>query len=202
MEEAFVKKLKQCCVRYDFSDLLADIKSKEIKRACLNELIEQLNMPKTGCLTEPVYPELIVMVSANIFRKLPTPSEKKINEIDQEEDEPNFDPSWPHLQLIYEVFLKFLESPDFQTNIAKKYIDQKFVANVSKKKNLYKSITLSIFKIVGPMFLQRKTNQNFYLKSYSNYSTAKTRASVTYSKPFCTAFTASSWDCARTYENR
>lgn len=37
------------------------------------------------------------------------------------------------LQLVYEFFLRFLESPDFQPNIAKKYIDQKFVMQVSKQ---------------------------------------------------------------------
>ena len=35
------------------------------------------------------------------------------------------------LQLVYEFFLRFLESPDFQPNVAKKYIDQKFVMSVS-----------------------------------------------------------------------
>jgi serine/threonine-protein phosphatase 2A regulatory subunit B' len=130
MEETLIKKLRQCTVKYDFSDPVADLKNKELKRTALNELIEQLNAPK-GCLTEATYPELITMISTNIFRKLPTPSEKKINEIDQEEDEPNFDPSWPHLQLVYEVFLKVLESSEFQTNIAKKFIDQRFVANVT-----------------------------------------------------------------------
>lgn len=35
------------------------------------------------------------------------------------------------LQLVYEFFLRFLESPDFQPNIAKKYIDQKFVMQVN-----------------------------------------------------------------------
>lgn len=34
-------------------------------------------------------------------------------------------------QLVYEFFLRFLESPDFQPNVAKKYIDQKFVMQVS-----------------------------------------------------------------------
>lgn len=34
-------------------------------------------------------------------------------------------------QLVYEFFLRFLESPDFQPNIAKKYIDQRFVMQVS-----------------------------------------------------------------------
>ena len=33
-------------------------------------------------------------------------------------------------QLVYEFFLRFLESPDFQPNIAKKYIDQKYVMQV------------------------------------------------------------------------
>lgn len=36
-------------------------------------------------------------------------------------------------QLVYEFFLRFLESPDFQPNIAKKYIDQKFVLQVRLK---------------------------------------------------------------------
>lgn len=38
-------------------------------------------------------------------------------------------------QLVYEFFLRFLESPDFQPNIAKKYIDQKFVLQVRMEFN-------------------------------------------------------------------
>ena len=33
-------------------------------------------------------------------------------------------------QLIYEFFLRFLESPDFQPSLAKKYIDFKFILEV------------------------------------------------------------------------
>jgi Protein phosphatase 2A regulatory B subunit (B56 family) len=32
--------------------------------------------------------------------------------------------------MVYEVFLRFLESPEFQPNVVKKYIDQKFVLSV------------------------------------------------------------------------
>lgn len=35
------------------------------------------------------------------------------------------------LQLVYEFFLRFLESPDFQPSMAKRYVDQKFVLQVS-----------------------------------------------------------------------
>lgn len=34
------------------------------------------------------------------------------------------------LQLVYEFFIRFLESQEFQPSIAKKYIDQKFVLQV------------------------------------------------------------------------
>ena len=69
-------------------------------------------------------------VACNLFRTLP-PSENP--EFDPEEDEATLEAAWPHLQLIYEFLLRFLESPEFQANMAKKYIDQKFVMEVSAK---------------------------------------------------------------------
>lgn len=49
---------------------------------------------------------------------------------DPEEDEPVLELAWPHLQIVYEFFLRFVESPDFNTNLAKRYIDQPFVLNL------------------------------------------------------------------------
>lgn len=66
-------------------------------------------------------------ISLNLFRTLP-PSENP--DFDPEEDDPTLEASWPHLQLVYEVFLRFLESQDFQATIGKKVIDQKFVLQV------------------------------------------------------------------------
>lgn len=98
--------------------------------------------------------------AVNMFRTLPPSSNPTGAEFDPEEDEPTLEAAWPHLQvrprtgaplnhweligllikvssplllfpqLVYEFFLRFLESPDFQPNIAKKYIDQKFVMQV------------------------------------------------------------------------
>uniref|UniRef100_H2Q8F8 Serine/threonine-protein phosphatase 2A 56 kDa regulatory subunit n=2 Tax=Homininae TaxID=207598 RepID=H2Q8F8_PANTR len=121
--ELFLKKLQQCCVIFDFMDTLSDLKMKEYKRSTLNELVDYITISR-GCLTEQTYPEVVRMVSCNIFRTLP-PSDS--NEFDPEEDEPTLEASWPHLQLVYEFFIRFLESQEFQPSIAKKYIDQKFV---------------------------------------------------------------------------
>jgi len=41
------------------------------------------------------------------------------------------------MQLVYEVLLRFLDLPDFQPNIAKKYIHQRFIVQVvSRELNL------------------------------------------------------------------
>jgi len=46
---------------------------------------------------------------------------------DPEEDEPVLEVAWPHIQVVYEFFLRFIESQDFNTNYAKQYIDHGFV---------------------------------------------------------------------------
>ncbi|WAR20181.1 2A5D-like protein [Mya arenaria] len=113
-EELFIQKLRQCCVLFDFmQDPLSDLKWKEVKRAALNEMVEFVTQNRG--------------FSTNLFRTLPPSSNPSGAEFDPEEDEPTLEAAWPHLQLVYEFFLRFLESPDFQPNTAKRYIDQKFV---------------------------------------------------------------------------
>lgn len=65
-EELFIRKLRQCCVSFDFMDPVADMKGKEIKRAALNDLSTYITHGR-GVLTEAVYPEIIRMVSRILF---------------------------------------------------------------------------------------------------------------------------------------
>lgn len=76
-------------------------------------------------------PLLPLQFATNAFRALPPSTNPSGAEFDPEEDEPTLESSWPHLQIVYEFFLRFLESPDFQPSIAKKHIDQRFVVQVS-----------------------------------------------------------------------
>jgi serine/threonine-protein phosphatase 2A regulatory subunit B' len=46
-------------------DPVSDLKSKEVKRACLNELVDYITATR-GVLTEPCYPEIVRMVK-NMF---------------------------------------------------------------------------------------------------------------------------------------
>lgn len=125
--QLLLEKLRQCCVLFDFMhDPLSDLKYKEVKRAALNELVEFVSQNR-GVLSEEVYPEISHMFSVNVFRSLPPSSNPNGAEFDPEEDEPALEAAWPHLQMVYELFLRFVESPALNVNIAKNYIDQAFV---------------------------------------------------------------------------
>ena len=64
-EELFIRKLRQCCLGFDFLDPVADLKGKEIKRASLTELVDYITAGR-GVLTEPVYSEIIRMVRLQV----------------------------------------------------------------------------------------------------------------------------------------
>ncbi|XP_053983802.1 serine/threonine-protein phosphatase 2A 56 kDa regulatory subunit gamma isoform-like isoform X3 [Hylaeus volcanicus] len=126
-EELFIQKLRQCCVLFDFeSDPLSDLKWKEVKRTALHEMVEYVTKNK-NVITEAIYPEAVNMFAVNLFRTLPPSSNPNGAEFDPEEDEPTLEAAWPHLQLVYEFFLRLLESPDLQPIVARHYLDQKFV---------------------------------------------------------------------------
>ncbi|CAI2354679.1 unnamed protein product [Caenorhabditis sp. 36 PRJEB53466] len=127
-ETLFIQKLRQCCVVFDFAnDALSDLKFKEVKRAALNELVDYVSGPGKATLSDAVYPEAINMFATNLFRPLSPPSNPVGAEFDPDEDEPTLEAAWPHLQLVYEFFLRFLECQDFQSQTAKRYIDQNFI---------------------------------------------------------------------------
>ncbi|KAL7987350.1 hypothetical protein Chor_006269 [Crotalus horridus] len=165
----FCQKLQQCCVLFDFMDSVSDLRSKEIKRATLNELVEYVSTNR-GVITESAYSEIVKMISSNIFRTLP-PSENP--DFDPEEDEPTLEASWPHIQLVYEFLLRFLESPDFQPSIAKRHIDQKFVQQLlelfdsedPRERDFLKTVLHRIYgKFLGLRAFIRKQINNIFLR--------------------------------------
>lgn len=125
-QELFMQKIDQCNVIFDFNDASGDMKSKEIKRLALHELLDYVANNRQ-VITEPMYPRVVEMFAKNLFRPLPPPMNPSGEAFDPEEDEPVLEVAWPHIQVVYEFFLRFIESQDFNTNIAKAYIDHSFV---------------------------------------------------------------------------
>uniref|UniRef100_A0A4W5NU48 Serine/threonine protein phosphatase 2A regulatory subunit n=1 Tax=Hucho hucho TaxID=62062 RepID=A0A4W5NU48_9TELE len=134
-QELFTQKLQQCCMLFDFMDSVTDLKSKEIKRATLNELVDYVSTNR-GVLVETAYPEISNM-------------------------------------LVYEFLLRFLENPDFQPSIAKRYIDQKFVLQLlelfdsedPRERDFLKTVLHRIYgKFLGLRAFIRKQINNIFLR--------------------------------------
>ena len=128
-QELFMQKIDQCNIIFDFNDQTGDMKSKEIKRLALHELLDYVANNRS-VITEPMYPRVVDMFSKNLFRPVPPPVNPQGEAFDPEEDEPVLEVAWPHIQVVYEFFLRFIESQDFNTNIAKAHIDHQFVLQV------------------------------------------------------------------------
>ena len=125
-EQLVVKKLQQCCTLFDFG--VSENRGRDVKTATLRELVEHV---KEGehVLTESIYPNVVALVASNCFRSLPRPSERpEVVEVD--EDEPAEDIQWPHLELVYQLFIDVLQSKHFDKCLAKKHISEEFLRNL------------------------------------------------------------------------
>ncbi|CCF57782.1 hypothetical protein KAFR_0D01360 [Kazachstania africana CBS 2517] len=122
----FMAKVDQCNIMFDFNDPSFDIQGKEIKRFALQELIEFI-ITNRFTYTNEMYLHMVNMFKINLFRPIPPPVNPVGDIYDPDEDEPVNELAWPHMQLVYELFLRFVESPDFNHQIAKQYIDQNFI---------------------------------------------------------------------------
>ncbi|ESQ35473.1 hypothetical protein EUTSA_v10007450mg [Eutrema salsugineum] len=172
-QNLFLKKLNLCCVVFDFSDPTKNVKEKEIKRQTLLELVDYV-ASANGKFSETVIQEAIRMVSVNIFRTLnPQPRENKvIDALDLEEEEPSMDPAWPHLQLVYELLLRLIASPETDTKLAKKYIDQSFVTRLldlfdsedPRERDCLKTVLHRVYGkfMVHRPFIRKSINNVFY----------------------------------------
>ncbi|RDX94646.1 Serine/threonine protein phosphatase 2A 57 kDa regulatory subunit B' beta isoform, partial [Mucuna pruriens] len=164
-----LRKIQVCCFSCDFSNIFESIHEKEIKRQTLEDLVEII---QSGSFEfSEVQEELIIMVSLNIFRCLPPPSLGTEN-VDPEDDDRYLDPSWPHLQLIYEILLRYVVSPETDIKTAKRYIDHVFVLKLidlfdsedQREREYLKTILHRIYGkfMVHRPFIRKAINNVFY----------------------------------------
>jgi serine/threonine-protein phosphatase 2A regulatory subunit B' len=123
--DLFRKKMQTCSQVFDFH-VESQQKEKEAKRQTLLEIVEYVNNTR-NCFNESLMQDVVSMVGANIFRALPTKDRSVMSIYDPEDEEPTLERAWPHLQIVYEFFLRFVVSNDVDPKIAKRFVDQNFV---------------------------------------------------------------------------
>ncbi|KAJ2761760.1 serine/threonine-protein phosphatase 2A 56 kDa regulatory subunit delta isoform, partial [Coemansia nantahalensis] len=113
------------------------------------------------------------MVSANLFRTIPPQINAFGDPFDPEEDEPREEPAWPHLCLVYHIFLRFLESGDFNNSAARPYIDQSFTTQLLelfdcedvRERESLKTVLHRIYgKMLGMRSFIRRSINNIFLQ--------------------------------------
>jgi serine/threonine-protein phosphatase 2A regulatory subunit B' len=175
-QNVFIKKLHLCSFCFDFSDSTKHVREKEMKRQTLLELVDYVNTG-SGKFTEAVFPDVVHMLACNLFRALP-PSLHELSgssspeNFDPEEDEPQLEPAWEHLQIVYEFLLRFVVSNDTEAKQAKKYIDHYFVSKLlelfdsedPRERDYLKTIVHRIYGkfMVHRPFIRKAINNIFF----------------------------------------
>lgn len=169
-----VHKLRLCQVMFDWSEEAApkDHRAKEVKRQQLLELVDYIGKNK-NIFTEPVLVEIIKMVATNLFRALPP---RQTNHGETDEEDPVFEPSWPHLQIVYEFFLRFIVSSDVDVRTLKKHITGSFVLRIldlfdsedHRERDYLKTILHRIYAKFMSLraFIRKAINNSFWIFIY------------------------------------
>lgn len=171
----FIDKLRLCSVQCTWHDD-TDERVREAKRAILLELVDYIGKNK-NIYTPEVLQEIVKMVSANLFRALP-PSASVGQAISGEsaEEEPVLEPSWSHLQIVYEFFLRFIVSQDVDIRMLKKYINGYFLLRLlelfdsedTRERDYLKTILHRIYAKFMTLraFIRKAINNVFYTFIY------------------------------------
>ena len=119
------------------------VEFKDKKRETLIELIDILDDSEAydTLLNESILKESMAMIAKNVYRTFSNKSKctaisnlnlgnKKQQQVDPDEDEPHLEEAWPHLQLVYELFLKFMMSPQIPSKVMADNISKEFIVQM------------------------------------------------------------------------
>ncbi|AFZ80535.1 protein phosphatase 2A, regulatory subunit, putative [Theileria equi strain WA] len=169
--ELFQRKLIACQTIVDFDMRKQTQRAIELKRQILLEIVEYISTTRS-CINERILQDVIDMVAANVFRSLPQNIKKFNMFYDSEDDEPALEKSWPHLQIVYDIFLRVIVSTDITSKMAKNVIDRTFVLRLlstlnsedQRERDYLKTILHRIYGKIVPL-------RNFIRKAIDNVFT-------------------------------
>ncbi|XP_075521832.1 serine/threonine protein phosphatase 2A 59 kDa regulatory subunit B' zeta isoform-like [Primulina tabacum] len=173
-ENILITKLRMCSIVFDFTDPTTHVNEKDVKRRMLLELVDYISSVNSK-FSEVSMQEMTKMVSTNLFRALPLfDHDVKLpgGVYDPEEEEPKLDPSWGHLQVVYEFLLRFVVSSQTDAKLAKRYIDHSFVLRLldlfdsedQREREYLKTIIHRVYGkfMVHRPFIRKSINNIFY----------------------------------------
>lgn len=125
-QSLFISKLNLCSEVFDFSNQDKNTVEQDLKRQILIELVDFVSSGSAK-FTEPVTAAMCKMCATNLFRVFPPKCRSNGNGGETEDEEPMFDPAWCHLQIVYDLLLRFISYSSLDVKVAKKYVDHCFI---------------------------------------------------------------------------
>lgn len=117
-----LQKLSFCSYCFDFM-VETECVEKAAKRDALDELSDYID--EVPVIDATMWKALMSCITSNAFRALPV--SRNGENFDPAEDEPSLDPSWPHLELIYELFLRAITSKSLSSQVAIQAVTERTV---------------------------------------------------------------------------
>lgn len=112
-------------------------------------------------LNKAITRALVECVKANAFRTLTAQRERTpMDLLDGEDEDPFLEPTWPHLELVYEMLAKLLSSKDLDTSVAQQGGMDKHLLNGllelfesedPREREVLKSLVIKFFNRIPPL---------------------------------------------------
>jgi serine/threonine-protein phosphatase 2A regulatory subunit B' len=164
--ELMQQKLQQCRIICNFIDPMADLKSKTTKQGYLQEILDHISQPKFFKLFEPeTFKLFFAMIKSNLIRALPpVPALAMVPMVGDDVNDSLTEPSWVHLELVYEIFKRFLESTLLEPTQFAMYVDQSFISRFLKLFNTTDQRERDHLKMVLHRLYLRFVHQRLMIK--------------------------------------
>ena len=180
-KEMFLRKIAFCAQAFDFNDESIKISEKNERLKFLSELSDTLgNQLAVINLVIPNLDAVVDMIQKNIFRPLPVVRKGPIpGEMGMEEEEIPVDPSWPHLQPVYEFFLQLIVNDAADVRSLKTFITHRFIqeflelfdSEEPKEREYLKNILHRLYAKLVPRrkMIRKAITDTFYTLIHENY---------------------------------
>ncbi|RWW39704.1 hypothetical protein BHE74_00054938 [Ensete ventricosum] len=145
---------------------------QEVKRQQLSRVLSAVRCA-TRPLDDTVWPPLVSMLSANLFRPLPPPTSPCLPPDLFEEDGPamSLAPSWPHLHIVYDILAALVASADAKA--LRKHLDRAFLRGLlalfqsedPRERDRLKNVFHQLYsKLASDRSFMRKSMNNVLLR--------------------------------------
>jgi len=180
-KDVFLKKINFCSQILDFNDESVNIAEKHERLKYIGELSDTLaNQHAVINLVIPNLELVMEMIQKNIFRPLPVVRKGPVpGEMGMDEEEIPVDPSWPHLQPVYEFFLQLIVNDSADVRSLKAYITHRFIqeflelfdSEEPKEREYLKNILHRLYAKLVPRrkMIRKAINDSFYTLIHENY---------------------------------